>query len=423
VPVFVGLEDEVLDWRWKGFPALPAGLRVSEFVANRPSLFDAGFSWPIATLSAPAIDHNVGVLGAWCADNGLLLAPHGKTTMMPGLFSRQLAAGAWAMTAATPWQARVYKANGVRRILLANELVDVDFIGWLAAERAADPEFEFCCYVDSVAGVDILGEALTAGDPTGAQPLGVLVEIGPMGGRTGCRTHDEVRAVAQAVQRHASLMLIGVAGWEGPFGHGRDDTALTTIREFVQNLADTLRALDSDALLDQRSPHFVLTCGGSEQIDVVTAVLSNPPHCSRPVLSVLRSGSYITFDHGLYAETSSLASQLRPAIEVWCQVLSTPEPGLALIGAGRRDVSCDAGLPVVLWRRSFRGSDVVPLDARVSKVNDQHAFLDVAPSDEVAVGDLVGLGISHPCTTHDKWQLMPLLDDERRVIDCVRSYF
>jgi D-serine deaminase-like pyridoxal phosphate-dependent protein len=418
-----GFDDEVLDWRWKGFPALPAGLRVSEFVASRPSLFDAGFSWPVATLSASAIDHNVGVLATWCEDNGVLLAPHGKTTMMPALFSRQLAAGAWAMTAATPWHVRVYKANGVRRVFLANELVDVDFIRWLAAERKADPEFEFFCYVDSVTGVELLGDVLAVGDSTEARPLGVLVEIGPMGGRTGCRTRDEVWAVAQAVQRHPSLMLVGVAGWEGPFGHGHDESTLTIIRTFVQELADTLRDLDTDALLDPRAPYFILTCGGSEQVDVVTSVLRAAPQCSRPVRSVLRSGSYITFDQGLYAETSSLAPLLRPAIEVWCQVLSTPEPGLAVIGAGRRDVSFDAGLPISLWRRSVRGGDVVPFDAAVSKVNDQHAFLDIAASDTIEVGDLVGLGISHPCTTHDKWQMMPLLDGERHVIDCVRSYF
>ena len=423
MPEPAGLDDEVLDWRWKGFPALAAGVRVSEFVANRPSLFAAGFSWPIATLSASAIDHNVRALAGWCEDNGILLAPHGKTTMMPALFSRQLAAGAWAMTAATPWQVRVYRANGVQRVFLANELVDLDFINWLAAERTIDPQFEFFCYVDSVAGVDILGDALPARESTDAQPLGVLVELGPVGGRTGCRTRDEVRAVAHAVQRHPSLMLVGVAGWEGPFGHGRDESTLTVIRTFVQELADTLLELDKDALLDPRAPYFILTCGGSEQVDVVTSVLRDAPQCSRPVRSVLRSGSYITFDHGLYAETSSLAPLLRPAIEVWCQVLSTPEPGLALIGAGRRDVSFDAGLPIVLWRRSVRGGDVVPCDASVSKVNDQHAFLDVAPSESIEVGDLVGLGISHPCTTHDKWQMMPLLDDERRVIDCVRSYF
>jgi D-serine deaminase-like pyridoxal phosphate-dependent protein len=417
------LDDELLDWRWKGFPVLPAGTRVSDFTAHRPSLFSAGFSWPMATLRASAIANNVGVLARWCERNGILLAPHGKTTMAPTLFSQQLSAGAWAITAATPWEVRVYRERGVPRVLLANELVDAAFIQWLAAERAADPEFEFLCYVDSVAGVRILAAALDAAGNVDARPLGVLVEVGPLGGRTGCRTSAEARAVAAEVQRHGSLMLIGVAGFEGVFGHGRDDASLAVVREFVETLARTLRELDAEGLLDMRSPYFVLTCGGSEQLDVVTSVLREPLSCSRPVLPVLRSGAYVIHDHGLYAATSPLASQLQPAIEVWCQVLSRPEPTLALLGAGRRDVSFDAGLPVAIWRRSVHGGDVVPFHADVTKVNDQHAFLEVAADEVLEVGDLVALGISHPCTTHDKWQLLPLLDDDRLVIDCVRTYF
>jgi D-serine deaminase-like pyridoxal phosphate-dependent protein len=425
VPVNAEPEDELLDWRWKGFPAVPADTLVSEFVASRPSLFTAGFTWPVATLRASAVAHNIGVLAAWCERNGILLAPHGKTTMAPALFSRQLDAGAWAITAATPWQVRVYRARGIKRVLLANELVDAEFVTWLAAERAADPDFEFLCYVDSVAGVEILGDALDALDNLDVVqlPLGVLVEVGPAGGRTGCRTLADVQAVAKAVQAHRSLMLIGVAGFEGVFGHGRDDATLGEVRAFVETLARTMLDLDADGLLDDRSPYFVLTCGGSEQLDVVTSVLREPLACSRPVRAVLRSGAYVTHDHGLYAATSPLAAQLQPAIEVWCQVLSRPEPTLALLGAGRRDVSFDAGLPVALWRRSVRGGDVVPFGATVSKLNDQHAFLDVGAAEVLEVGDLVGLGISHPCTTHDKWQLMPLLDDERQVIDCVRTYF
>jgi D-serine deaminase-like pyridoxal phosphate-dependent protein len=423
VTTAVTLDDEILDWRWKGFPALPSGTTVSSFVADRPSLFEAGFSWPIATLRASAIEHNIAVLTKWCADHGVSLAPHGKTSMAPAIFARQLAAGAWAITAATPWQVRVYRARGVGRIVLANELVDVDFVRWLIAERAADPGFEFLCYVDSVDGVGILGRALSAGSSPASEPLGVLVEIGPMGGRTGCRTADDVRAVAGAVQAHPSLSLVGVAGFEGPFGHDRDGTTQDLVRGFVRTLADTLRELDGEGLLDPRASSYVLSCGGSCHIDVVTSVLAEPARCSRPVRSVLRSGAYATHDDGLYAQTSSLAPQLRASIELWCQVLSRPEPGLALLGAGRRDVSFDSGLPIAMWRRPVEGGEVVPLRATVSKLNDQHAFVDLEPSDELAVGDLVGLGISHPCTAHDKWQLMPLLDDERRVIDCVRSYF
>ena len=296
------------------------------------------------------------------------------------------------------------------------------FDGW-SPERDADSEFEFLCYVDSVEGVGILGRALEAESSPAAEPVGVLIEIGPMGGRTGCRTADEVRAVAAAVQAHPSLALVGVAGYEGPFGHDRDATTQDLVRAFVRTLADTLRDLDAEGLLDGRASSYVLSCGGSCHIDVVTSVLSEPARCSRPVRSVLRSGAYATHDDGLYARTSSLAPQLRASIEVWCQVLSRPEPGLALLGAGRRDLSFDSGMPIAMWRRPVGGGDVVPLHATVSKLNDQHAFVDLEPAEELAVGDLVGLGISHPCTAHDKWQLLPLLDDERRVIDCVRSYF
>jgi D-serine deaminase-like pyridoxal phosphate-dependent protein len=418
--VGVSLPDETLDWRWKGFPTLPAGTSVSAFVAERPSLFTAGFSWPIATLNSSALDHNIAVLADWCQTHDLWLAPHGKTSMAPAIFRRQLEAGAWAITAATPWQVKVYRANGIKRIVLANELVDTEFVRWVDAERAREPEFELFCYVDSTAGVDLLAGAL---DPGAAGPLPVLVERGPFGGRTGCRTTAEALAVGRAVAEHHTLALVGVAGFEGPFGHGLDAASLDAVRDFVRTLADTLRDLDAESLLDRRAPYFVLSCGGSARVDVVTEALGESIDLSKPVRRVLRSGAYATHDNGLYAESSSLAPVLRATIEVWCQVLSRPEPGLALLGAGRRDVSADSGLPVALWRRSVRGGAPVPFRAAVSKVNDQHAFLDLTASDELEVGDLVGLGISHPCTTHDKWQLMPLLDDERHVIDCVRSYF
>jgi D-serine deaminase-like pyridoxal phosphate-dependent protein len=323
------------------------------------------------------------------------------------------------MTAATPWQVRTYRATGVARILLANELADAEFVGWLAAEQQADPAFEFFCYVDSVDGVELLADAM----PAGGRPLNVLVEVGILGGRTGCRNDSDVNAVAAAVAAHEQLALVGVSGYEGPLGHDRDDVTLGRVSNYVQRLAATLTRLDAAGLLDGRAAEFLLSCGGSGHVDVVSAALAGPFACSRPVRPVLRSGSYITHDDGLYARTSSLADELRPAIEVWSQVLSRPEQGLALLGVGRRDLSFDAGLPVPLWRRAAATGEITALPATVKALNDQHAFLDVDASFELKVGDLVCLGISHPCTTHDKWQLVPLLDDSRRVIGCLRAYF
>ncbi len=412
------IADEVVDARWKGFPALPAGTTVSSFVARRPPLFDAGFTWPVMVLRDSAIENNVTVLARWCEAKGISLAPHGKTTMAPALFARQLAAGAWGMTAATPWQVRMYRSWGVRRVFMANELVDVGFVGWLRRELT-DPAFEFICYVDSIAGVHRLAEAMDGSE----QALKVVVELGVAGGRTGVRDQAQAREVAEAVAKEPGLALVGVSGYEAPFGHGRGEGTLAGVRGFVLRLADLLQSLDGDGLLDARAGEYVLSCGGSGHIDVVSEVLAAPPSCSRPVRSLLRSGSYISHDNGLYARTSAFAASLRPAIEVWCQVWSRPEPGLALLGAGRRDLSFDAGMPVARWRRDAVKGELSPLAAQVSSLNDQHAFLDLDDSVALEVGDLVCLGVSHPCTTHDKWQLVPVVDDNRCVIDCVRCYF
>lgn len=408
-------DDDIIDWRCKGFPAIET--RVAEFVADKPGLFDAGFSWPILALRESAIDHNVNVVASWCAKHEISLAPHGKTTMAPALFERQLNAGAWAMTAATPWQVRAYRAFGVRRILLANELVDTSFVEWLIGE-VADGDLDFYCYVDSTAGAALISEV--AGDAP--QPIKVLVERGLPAGRTGVRSDDAARALAARVRDMRGLSLVGVAGYEGPLGHDRDDKTLDAVRAYTHDLGSLLELLDEDGLLDVDAAELILSCGGSGQVDVVTEALRRPLKASRPVRRVVRSGSYITHDDGLYARTSSLAGELRSAIEVWCQVWSRPERGLALLGAGRRDVSFDAGLPVPLLRRDATGK-LTPLDGEIVKLNDQHAFLSVDETTPLEVGDLVCLGISHPCTALDHWRLVPLLDDDRRVVDCVRLYF
>jgi D-serine deaminase-like pyridoxal phosphate-dependent protein len=412
------LDDESISWTDKGFPVAADGLSVSRFVAGQPSMFEVGFEWPIMTLRDSAISHNIETLARWCSASGMSLAPHGKTTMAPAIFGRQLAAGAWAMCAATPWQVRAYRHFGVPRVLLANVLTDKCFGSWLV-DALSDPAFDFLCYVDSVAGVTALGEA-TAKSPRRVQ---VLLEVGVSGGRTGVRTRADAFATAEAVRQAGSLSLVGVAGYEGPFGHDRDAKTLAAVRDYTTDLGELLQQLDNRELLDRDAGEFVLTCGGSGHIDVVTAGLSRSFETTASVRPVLRSGSYVTHDDGLYAHTSALAAQLRPAIEVWCEVWSRPEPGLALLGAGRRDLPFDAGPPVALWRRSATTGEIAPLQATVTKLNDQHGYLELDADEPLAVGDLVGLGISHPCTAHDKWRLVPLLDDARQLIGCIRSYF
>ena len=392
----------------------PAGL-----ARTRPAVHAAGFSYPVLTLRESALAGNLAAMAAYCARAGVELAPHGKTAMSPELAARQLASGAWGITVATIGQLRAYRAFGFPRLLMANELVDETGIAWLAGELAADPGFAAYCYVDSTDGVAILDRVLTA-RPAGRR-LPVLVEIGL--GRTGCRTDDEALAVAKAAAATGTLTVAGVAGYEGTIG-GTGARALDTVAAFCRRLANLATATAGG------DSEFIVTAGGSVYFDAVarelTAGVSGFP---AGMTVVLRSGGYLFHDHGLYQAATPAARGVagapvfRPALELWAQVLSRPEPGLALLGAGRRDAGFDAGLPVPLRARRRDGAAADLTGAEVTGLNDQHAYLRLDPGTALAPGDLVCLGISHPCTTLDKWRVIPVLDEQDRVIDAVHTFF
>jgi D-serine dehydratase len=396
--------------------ATASGVTAASLAAARPPLHEAGFTYPLLTLRESALTGNIEAMAEYCARAGVLLAPHGKTAMSPELGARQLAHGAWGITVATIGQLRTYRAFGFPRLLLANELVDEAGIAWLAAELAADPGFEAYCYIDSTDGVTILDQVLTR-HPAG-RSLPVLVEIGQPGGRTGCRTDEQALTVAKAAAATSTLRVAGVAGYEGSTGTSR--AAVELAAAFCRRI----RALADDFGDGER----IVTAGGSAFFDVVARELSAGGDAG--VRVILRSGAYLTQDHGIYEEVSPAsrgaadAPVLRPALELWAQVLSRPEPGLALLGAGRRDVGFDAGLPVPLRvvRRGGTGRTDLAASA-VTELNDQHAYLRLDEGTALAPGDLVGLGISHPCTTLDKWRVIPVVNDDDRVTDAVHAFF
>ena len=395
------LADEPLDWRFKGIPTSWLGRTAAQICASAPNLFDEGATGPVCVLRADALTHNLTTMANWCRDHSVELAPHGKTHMAPQLFARQLAAGACAITAATVSQIRVCRAFGVRDVVLANELVDAAGLHWLAAELDAHPDFRLVCWVDSVRGVELMTDALSA---AGAQrQLDVCVEVGMADGRTGCRGPAAVDEVAQAAARSSRLRLVGVAGYEAALGHDVTPDAVAVVTGYLLQMRAA--ALRLAPLFE--TDRVIVTAGGSTYFESVADVLTGDWR------TVLRSGAYLTHDDGLYARTSPLRDALRPALQVWAQVVSRPDPELAVLTMGRRDVSFDQDLPSPL---SLPGSVV-------TKLNDQHAYLRLGGVDRAEVGDWLGFGISHPCTTFDRWQLIPELDADDRVVGLIRTFF
>jgi D-serine dehydratase len=405
-----------------GAPGVAGRVSAASLAAARPPLHAAGFTYPLLTLRDAALRNNVAAMAAYCARAGVALAPHGKTAMSPELAGLQLAHGAWGITVASIGQLQTYRAFGFPRLLIANELVDETGIAWLAGELAADPGFEAYCYVDSLDGVQILDRAL--GRHRAGRALPVLVEIGAADGRTGCRTDEQALEVAKAADATGTLTVAGVAGYEGYLRGETQAETLTLVAAFCRRLRGLA---DAVAAAGVGRDELIVTAGGSVYFDVVTRELTAPGQA--PVTVVLRSGCYLTHDHGLYARVSPAARgtagapALRPALELWAQVLSRPEPGLALLSAGRRDVGFDAGFPVPLRALRRDGSRPTAGGWRVTELNDQHAYLRLPEDAALATGDVVGLGISHPCTTLDKWRVPVIVNEDDRVIDAVHSFF
>ena len=425
------LDEQLLHPGVKGLP-ITEPLRQGAIGVQGWNVLRADTSFPVAVLKTSALRHNLDWMRAFCDRYGATLAPHGKTTMSPQLFGAQLANGAWGITLATAAQVQVAHRFGVRRVLLANQLVATADINSVLHLMRGDPDFDMFALVDSLDGVARLGAAVAA-QPL-ARPLPLMVELGLPGKRAGCRSLEEVMQVARAVAATPGLQLAGIEGYEGLLVSNDREADVHAVETFVGRIAQLAREADGEGLFG--SAEIIVSAGGSAYFDLVARGFNDMRGLSRPVRAVLRSGCYLTSDHGSYQRLIGALDQreargagLRPALEVWSMVQSRPEPGLAILTMGKRDASYDVDLPVPLYaHRPGPGAPaVLPQGCSIVKMNDQHAYLRLPEGDPVCdalvVGDLVGCGISHPCTTFDKWQLLLAVDDAYNVHNAVNTFF
>ncbi|MFC8844372.1 alanine racemase [Streptomyces griseoincarnatus] len=413
------LAEERVGHRFKGLPPDAADLTVGELAAQRRNLFTDGFTTPVLALSAERLEHNLAALETYAERHGLAFAPHGKTSMAPQLFHRQIERGAWGVTLAVPHQVRVAREFGVERVFLANELVDAAALRWIAAELDADPGFRFVCYVDSVRGVELMEAALDGA----SRPVDVVVELAAgEGARTGVRTEAECAAVADAVAGARALRLVGVAGYEGEVPQADRERVRAWLRRLVALAVDFDKA-GRFAALDE----IVVSAGGSAWFDAVADVFAEVPELSAPVLKLLRSGAYVSHDDGHYQRLTPFnrvpgEGGLEPAFRLWTQVVSRPSAEQAFTNAGKRDAAYDLDLPVArVVRRD--GVERPATGIEVTGLSDQHAWLRTSSEADLEVGDWVGLGLSHPCTSFDKWALIPVAEADGTVVDYIRTFF
>ncbi|WP_077001545.1 amino acid deaminase [Variovorax sp. KK3] len=423
--------DPLLDTRFKGYPRTQPPRRRSQIGQAGWHVLAGDLPLPLAVLKREALEHNVAWMQTQVRRWGIDLAPHGKTTMSPQLFRRQLDAGAWGLTFATVTQLAVGVAAGARHTLIANQVVSDEDLAGIQKLLEQHAGLRVAFLVDSPAQLALI-EAWSVRH-VDSVPFDVMLEIGVQGARTGCRTHDEAIALAARLHESEAVRLVGIECYEGQGATG--DSGPDT--DYTNTLMDRVVAVAQHC--DEHgwfaADEVLVSAGGSALYDLVALRLK--PKLGRPVRGVLRSGCYVTHDHGNYQRLQVSIDQrmdcecgdsLRPAMEVWALVQSRPEPGLAILAVGKRDISFDLSMPVPIARAALgsRSTSAVPPGWAISALNDQHAYLRWDAADEPqapVVGERIGLGISHPCTTFDKWHWMPVVEDDYRVSDAVCMHF
>jgi D-serine dehydratase len=433
MPDLSAIDDLLLDGATKGVPGGTEPFRLGDIAAKGWNVLRGDLPLPLAVLKETALGHNGDWMRRFLALTDTKLSPHGKTSMSPQLFQRQLDDGAWAITVATAQQIEICRRFGFPRIILANQLVGRPAIDYVLGEIKRDPAFDFYCLVDSIAGVAMLAEA--AERAAVGRPLQVLLEGGTMGGRTGCRTLAEALSVADAVDAAAPhLALRGVEGFEGLIAGETPEAQDRNIGVFLDYLVEIARAVD-------RAGQFadgpvLLTAGGSAFYDLAVERFQGAG-LSGEVAVVTRSGCYLTHDSGVYqrfferisnrTETArALGDGPEAALEIWAWVQSRPEAGKAILTMGRRDAGTDAEWPrPLLWYRPglHTSPETAPEGSVVVDMNDQHTHMAVAEAAPYQVGDMVAFGISHPCTTFDKWDVISVVDDDYNVISAIKTFF
>lgn len=416
------LSEPVNAWN-KGLGVFERALSVEEIVRLGWNLLNEDLSLPAAVLYQDRLQHNLEWMREFAAAYGARLAPHGKTTMAPKLFEMQLRSGAWGITLATAQQTLVAHAHGVRRVLMANQLIGKTNMAAIA-RLLHDPGFDYYCLVDSAAQIEQLGDYYSQ---RGLR-LQVLLELGVEGARAGVRNSDQLEAVLDSLARWKdSIALCGVEVYEGVLD------GEPSIRSFLRHAVEVTRRLARENRF-QRAP-VLLSGAGSAWYDVVAEEFS-AAMADGNVGIVLRPGCYLTHDVGSYrrAQTRILAAnsvaqmmkrELLPALQVWAYVQSIPEPEKAIIAMGKRDAAFDSGLPVpaLHFRPGCAEPQSAPSHWSLTKMMDQHAYMQIEAGADLRVGDMIGFDICHPCLTFDKWRTIAVLDARYQVIDVVQTFF
>ena len=434
--VIDAIDDLALDGATKGVPFAAGTIRLGDIGAQGWNVIKGDLALPAMTLRDSAVANNIALMRDIAASHGISLAPHAKTTGAPQLYRMMLKdGGAWGFTAATVQQALLAARTGARNILLANQLAAPANVAHFVGLMNAFPQTKFMALVDSAEGAALL--AKWAKPHLNGRKLSVLIEMGPAGGRAGARTLDQAKAVVAAVGSAAELQLVGVEAYEG----GVKAPTPEEVWAGIDKLLDLMLAVFEHGrqIGAFSGDEVILSAGSSTSFDQTIRRFGHLAK-DKGVRIVVRGGAFLALDHGFYrrraldmdkrgklalpgGKTGS-ASGFKPGLELWAAVQSLPDPRVAIMGMGMRDLPYDIELPIPLQRfRDGKLLEDLGSGWKMTKSNDQHCFVEYPESADIRIGDILSFGISHTSTAFDKWDVVWRIADDFSVTGAVKTFF
>jgi D-serine dehydratase len=430
-----------LDSRSKGMPATDRQIPLGDVGTKGWNVLRGDMMLPLLTVNQTRMHKNLALMREYADHHNVSLAPHGKSTVCPQLYLEQIGmGGCWGITAATIQQAAVVAATGITNVIIANQVVSRANVEQFVDLKKKYPAAAIYSLVDSPETVRQLAE-FGRTRLSGAK-FQVLAEVGYVGGRTGARTFESAKAVIDEIGHQSDVIeLCGVECYEGTINLADPDETIAEVDRFLDFAVSVLAYCKNSGLL-RKDGEVLLTAGGSAYFDRVVSKFT-AAHSGPNARIVLRGGSYLTYDHGFYEkkllqldERGGLdgprghiraSTEFLPALQIWAAVQSLQDPGMAILAMGIRDLPYDLGYPRPL-RQYRNGKEIRNLEAdgapyKIINSNDQHCYMQYPAGTDIAVGDVLACGISHPCTAFDKWDVFYMIDDDHNVIGALKTFF
>jgi D-serine deaminase-like pyridoxal phosphate-dependent protein len=310
---------------------------------------------PAAVLELSRLERNLARWQEHCDGLGLANRPHVKTHKSVEIAHRQLALGARGITCQKLGEAETMIDAGADDVLIAYNILGDAKLERLAAllGRAA-----VSVIADDAALLD--GYASAAG--RAGRELGVLVDCDTGLGRTGVETPEAAVELAGSIASRDGLRFDGFLTYPAP-AEAPEFLAAAVERAATRGLATR-----------------VVSAGGTPSMWDCRRLL--------PTVTEYRVGTYAFHDRATVAAGAAELDDV--ALTVHATVVSRHD-GRAVLDAGSKALSSD------LCSEPGYGLILEAPRSTIVKLNEEHAYVQLAPGEELELGQAVRVVPNHAC--------------------------